>query len=95
MPIELEDRGRALENEYFRQKEQELIEKMKARMAAEKVKATAMKCPRCEGILMETDFDNVKIDICDECHGAWFDAGELAQVLDKDKEGGWFGRLFG
>ena len=26
---------------------------------------------------------------------SWFDAGELAQVIEKDRDGGWFGRLFG
>ena len=95
MSIDLEDRGHALENEYFHRKEQELIQKMKAHMAVENAKATAMKCPKCEGTLMEADYDHIKIDICDKCHGAWFDAGELTQVIEKDKQGGWFGRLFG
>jgi hypothetical protein len=95
MPIELEDRGRALENEYFRRKEQELIEKLKAHMAAENSQATGMKCPRCDGALHEDSYDQVKVDICNKCYGVWFDAGELAQVIDKNKEGGWFEKLFG
>lgn len=95
MPIELEDRGRALENEYFRRKEQELIEKMKAHMAMENAKSLEIGCPKCDGTLHEADYDNIKIDVCNKCHGVWFDAGELTQVLEKDKEGGWFGRLFG
>ncbi|MFN2501942.1 MAG: zf-TFIIB domain-containing protein [Pyrinomonadaceae bacterium] len=44
---------------------------------------------------MEADFDDVKIDVCDNCSGAWLDAGELTQLVNKDKEGGWFGKLFG
>ncbi len=35
MSIELEDREKALENEYFHRKEKELIEKMKAKLASE------------------------------------------------------------
>ena len=34
MPIDLEDRGQALENEYFHRKEQELIVKMKEKLDA-------------------------------------------------------------
>jgi Zn-finger nucleic acid-binding protein len=95
MPIELDDRGRALENEYFRRKEQELLEKMKQKLAGEEVQATAMKCPRCDGTLIETDYENIKIDICNKCTGVWLDPGELAQVAAKDEEGGgWFGGLF-
>lgn len=95
MTVGMEDRGRALENEYFRRKEQELIEKMKAKIAAENAKATAMQCPRCDGKLVETDYESVKIDVCDKCSGMWFDAGELAQIVDKEeKNSGWFGRFF-
>jgi ribosomal protein L31 len=94
MPIDMEDRGRALENEYFRRKEQELIEKLKGHLAIEKAESTGMQCPRCDGTLHEADYQHIKIDVCDKCHGVWFDAGELAQVIDKDKQGGWFSKLF-
>ena len=96
MPIDLDDRGQALENEYFHRKEQELIAKMKEKLAAENSQATQMDCPRCDGKLVETAYEDVKIDVCDKCSGVWFDAGELSQVLEKDDKGGsWFGRLFG
>ncbi len=96
MPIELDDRGRALENEYFRRKEQELLEKMKAKVQSEDAKALGMKCPKCDGTLHETEYENIKIDVCDGCSGVWLDAGELAQIAAKDEGGsGWFGKLFG
>jgi ribosomal protein L31 len=96
MSIEMEDRGRALENEYFRRKEQEIIEKMKARLLAENSKDSERSCPNCDGKLVETDYESVKIDICNRCHGVWLDAGELAQIAHKDNEGGsLLGRLFG
>lgn len=94
MPIELDDRGRALENEYFHKKEQELLAKMKAKIAAEDAKSLNLPCPKCDGTLIEADFESIKIDVCDKCSGAWFDAGELAQVVQKDA-GGWFGKVFG
>jgi len=95
MSIELDDRGKALENEYFRRKEQELIEKMKTKLQAENTKSTDLKCPKCDGNLVETDYENIKIDVCSKCSGVWFDSGELAQIVDKDKNDGWFGRVFG
>jgi len=94
MPVDLDDRGRALENDYFRRKEQELIEKMRAKLASQDAKASELGCPKCDGTLMETDYQNIKIDVCNKCSGVWLDAGELAQVVDKEAEGGWFGGLF-
>lgn len=94
MSVELEDRGRALENEYFRRKEQELIEKMKARLSEQNAQTTEMECPRCDGKLVETAYENVKIDVCEKCSGVWLDAGELAQIVDKEeKDDKWFGRF--
>ncbi len=95
MPVELEDRGKALENEYFRRREQELVEKMKSKLQAENQKSSDPKCPKCDGKLRETNYENIKIDVCDKCSGVWLDAGELAQIVDKDETGGWFGRVFG
>ncbi len=94
MPLELEDRENALENEYFFRQEQELIAKMKAKLASENAEASKLDCPKCEGKLVETDYESIKIDVCEKCGGVWFDAGELAQVTHKDKSG-WFGKMFG
>ncbi len=94
MPVNLDDRRRSLENDYFRRKEQELIEKMKAKLATEDAKDTGIACPKCNGALIETDYENIKVDVCDKCSGVWFDSGELAQVVDKEKAGGWFERFF-
>ena len=94
MPIELDDRGRALENEYFRNREKELLEKMKAKLQSDEAKKTDLQCPKCDGTLHETNFANIKIDVCDKCHGVWLDAGELAQVVNKDEES-WFSKVFG
>lgn len=94
MPIDLEKRGDALENEYFHRKEQELIAKMKAKLAEDEAKSLEIKCPKCDGTLVETDFEDIKIDVCDKCTGVWLDAGELTHIADKDEETGWFGKLF-
>lgn len=95
MPIDLDDRGKALENDYFRRKEQELIEKMRTKMKDESTVSLDLQCPKCDGVLQETDYENIKIDVCDKCSGVWFDAGELAQVVDKNENSGWLSRLLG
>ena len=94
MPIELDERGRALENEYFHRKEQELLEKLKAKVQSDETRSLELKCPKCDGTLHAADFEGIKVDICDKCHGVWFDAGELSQITQKD-ESGWFGKVFG
>ncbi len=95
MPIDLEDRGQALENEYFHRKEKELIAKMKAKLEDESAVNLEIKCPKCDGTLVESDFEDIKIDVCNKCSGVWLDAGELTHVVDHEKDGGWFGKIFG
>ncbi len=95
MANELDERGKALENEYFHRKEQELIEKMKSKISAENAQAGELDCPKCDGKLVETKHENITIDVCDTCSGVWFDAGELAQVVDKNEDSGWVSRFFG
>ena len=94
----LDDRKKALEEDYFRRKEQEAIEKLRAKMQAdEQTKAEAaalLQCPKCEGHLIETTVEDVKIDRCSNCMGVWLDAGELEQ-LTKREGGGWLSRLWG
>lgn len=94
MSVELEDRGKALENEYFRRQEQELIEKMKSKLQTGQTQTSNVECPKCDGSLIETAYENIKIDICNKCTGVWLDAGELAQIVSRDEQGGWFGRIF-
>ena len=93
--VTLEDRAHALENEYFRRQEQELIEKMRAKLASESPEVSHQDCPKCDGKLVETNYENIKMDVCNKCHGVWLDAGELAHILHKDEGKSWLGRLFG
>lgn len=90
----IDERGRSLEDEYFRRQEKELIEKMRAKMAARNAAAAALKCPKCEGTLVEVEFEGVQIDLCDACGGAWFDRGEF-RTLVKKEPGSWLERLWG
>jgi uncharacterized protein len=95
----MDERRRALEEEYFRRKDQEAIEKLRAklRVAAEAkaAGASSMKCPRCVGTLKESKFEEILIDTCDKCGGVWLDSGELEQLTAKEQEDpGWIGRYW-
>lgn len=93
----MEERGRALEEEYFRRQEREAIEKLRAQMSAEEqakaAEAVALECPRCDGKLERVINEGVEIDVCNTCGGVWLDAGELEQ-LSKRETGGWLSRLW-
>ncbi len=95
MSEQLEERGKALENQYFREKEKELIAKMKAKLAESETKELELQCPKCDGALLETEYESITIDVCNKCSGMWLDAGELAQVVDKNEDSGWLSRVFG
>ena len=41
-----------------------------------------MDCPRCKLSLRETDYEGVKVEMCDTCWGIWLDTGELHGVID-------------
>lgn len=91
----LDERGKALEDGYFRQHDNELIAKMRAKIAANTTtETTNHDCPKCDGKLQTSSFESISIDVCDKCGGAWLDAGELQQIAHPDKKG-WFSRLAG
>lgn len=87
-----DEREKALEGEYFRRRDQELITKLKAKIAVEQTTQN-YQCPKCDGSLSTGNFENVQIDICDKCGGVWLDAGELQQIARQNNEG-WLKRLF-
>ena len=90
-----DDRKKALEEDYFRRKEQESIEKLRQKMAAEEQaqaeEAKRLECPRGDGKMTTLTFEGVEIDRCDVCGGVWLDKGELEQLRQKES-GGWFSR---
>ena len=86
------------EDEYFARQE---VERRKqwaaarvANMADEEKDAAKklhwMKCPKCGMDLATVAYHGVSIDRCLSCHGTFFDAGELEEVLKR--EGGFLHR---
>ena len=92
-----DDRKKALEEEYFRRKEQEALEKLRAERAREEQAAQAeaarLHCPKCDGSLVEITHDGIQIDQCDKCNGVWLDAGEMERLTKQEESAGWLRRM--
>lgn len=41
-----------------------------------------MKCIKCAGMLQEKLVNGVAVDICNQCSGIWFDAGEMDWLVE-------------
>lgn len=39
-------------------------------------------CPKCNEPLLIVEFRGIEVDHCLDCHGTWFDAGELELVIE-------------
>ena len=87
---------RAQEDDYFHKLDQELIEALREKNAAEIEQAirtyTRMRCPKC-GEPLETMLDREgTIDVCPGCGGVWLDK-EKGEVLVGLKASGWLQHL--
>ena len=47
-----------------------------------------MICPVCHIDMIVVEYERIELDHCTGCHGVWFDAGELSQVIAFLVEGG-------
>lgn len=47
------------------------------------VRGKARGCPKCDGKVEKFDVDErVTLDLCNKCHGLWFDAGEIKDYFE-------------
>ena len=93
-----DEREKSLEDEYFRRKERELIERLHAQRSEEerhgKEEGAVVHCPKCDGSLKEVTYEGVAIDRCEKCNGIWLDAGELERLTGEDESHGWLSRMW-
>jgi Zn-finger nucleic acid-binding protein len=45
-----------------------------------------MRCPACEGELVELERSGVRVDACRQCRGVWLDRGELDRILERERK---------
>ena len=87
---DLKSSGYSKEDEYFFQRDKELLEKLREKADARREKLEEnqkkefwMRCPKCGSTLKEETYDVVQVDRCPQasCGGVYFDGGELEILL--------------
>jgi predicted RNA-binding Zn-ribbon protein involved in translation (DUF1610 family) len=96
-PLAEEQRAaRAQEDDYFRQRDQELLVALRDKSTAESEQAmrhsTRMRCPQCGEPLQETPSRWGTMAACPACGGLWLDKGQ-GEVLVGSKAHSWFQRF--
>jgi|SRR5215510_7162892 len=93
-----DEREKSLEEEYFRKKEKEAIEKLRAKRAEqqqrEKASASAAHCPKCDGTLVPLTYEDVRVDRCVKCKGVWLEAADLDRLTQQPESHGWLSRMW-
>jgi hypothetical protein len=83
-----DERRRGLEEEYFRRKDKESLQRLREAIREDAqtrgMGPVTMDCPRCSGKLHEDNYDEVSINRCDTCGGIWLDAGELEEIIGQE-----------
>ena len=74
----LHDVEAARENQWARQRDEELLEKMRLRLHHHA-------CPHCKQFLVAKTQNGVPLHACPDGHGAWLDAPTLKTVLKEQK----------
>lgn len=68
---------KALEDQWARKQDAELMEKMRQKSA------TAIHCPKCNNALADRVVDGLHMLVCPQHHGAWLEAPALETLLKK------------
>lgn len=89
-----DEREKSLEEEYFHRKEQELIERVRAKRTEEEQQGDSINCPKCDGTLSEITHEGVQIDRCNKCNGVWLEAGDLERLTSQEEDHGWLSRMW-
>jgi hypothetical protein len=96
-----DERKKGLEEEYFRRKDQDALEKTRRRLAAgereRRENVFLLYCPKCGEKMEEILFREIMVERCTGCHGVWLDSGEVERLTARAGQG-WlshFWRRFG
>ena len=77
------------EEEYFYKRDRELLRALREKCDTERTRMERenqrelhwMRCPKCGGQMEEVPLDVLRVDRCQDCHGVYFDDGELEILL--------------
>ena len=89
-----DERKKAIENEYFHKKEQELLSQMKNDARETLARSAARgRCPKCGEMIEPMTFRGVPLDKCPGCGGIWLGPNDLKMLSENDHRT-WFDRWF-
>ncbi len=87
----MSDKPSRNEEEYFARMEAERLKKRREEAQRTSVEETRkqhyMKCPKCGADLTTSEYHGIQVDRCPECHGVWFDAGEVESITKQESGG--------
>jgi hypothetical protein len=91
----LKDAERAREDQYFAERDRELLAKLRGAKEGEGEavlkEAAQMRCPKCGVRLQHHTIHEIDVAECSTCHGMWLDQGELEKISQRETEG-WIAR---
>lgn len=86
-----DERKKGGEEDYFHRKDQELLEQMRQRLAAEErehdKEASFLQCPKCGEKLEEILFRGIMVERCTGCQGVWLETGEVERLTARASRG--------
>ena len=89
----LKEKERAEEERYFRERDQQAIERLRREKSSAAVQTGPLRCPKDGTVLATVDHLGVNIEECPTCHGMWLDEGELETLAHRERDS-WLGRYF-
>jgi len=93
----LRDVERGREDQYFAQRDRELIAKLRGAQdqASEPTlrEIARGRCPKCGERLRTRALHGVTVDECPSCEGMWLERGELKLLAEREHQG-WLARWF-
>jgi hypothetical protein len=94
----LHDAEKAREDEYFAERDRELLQKLKAETATDNEQTirelARMRCPKDGTHLTQTKHLDVTVEECPQCKGIWLDKGVLEELSHRESAG-WLARYLG
>jgi phage FluMu protein Com len=100
MKKEFNESGYSQEEMYFMKMNQELIEKRRKELDSQKLKEQDksqqdwwLSCPKCNSKMKEVNLSGILLDQCPDCHGIYFDAGELETLTQANESKSFLGAI--
>ncbi len=78
---------RAKEDVYFAERDREILNKLRQQLKKVDKEGSALRCPKCPGILESYIFQGFNLERCHDCGGIWMEKGELERVIHKISRG--------